>query len=171
MVKVNEVAEHRRSTKKITSEREQKKWDTFRDIDCPKCDRITNQKPKGEMRNDKNWRVFLFYCPYCEKTHGDWFPIEEKDQLKWMDNFIEQSLLVKEDGTTIAEQLSMTQQSIEEMKIIRKSLIDYVNSMKDWEDKIQICYSKYNAYFNSSLIRLKQEKNIIEAIRAKEKAN
>jgi hypothetical protein len=169
--KIIEIAENRRSNSQTIIEREQNKWDTIKDIECNKCKSINPQKPIGEMRNDKNWRIFLYYCPHCKLSEGDYFPIEENDQIKWFDNFIEQSLLVKEDGTTIAEQLSMTQQSIEEMKIIRKSLIDYVNSMKDWEDKIQICYSKYNAYFNSSLIRLKQEKNIIDAIRAKEKAN
>ena len=165
--KIDEIAENRRSNSQTIIEREQNKWNTINDVECNKCKRINPQKPIGEMRNDRNWRVFLYYCPHCKLSQGDYFPIEENDQIKWFDNFIEQSLLVKEDGTTIAEQLSMTRQSIEEMKTMRKNLVDYIDSFKDWEEKTQIYYDQCKVYFSSSLIRLKQEKNIIDAISPK----
>ena len=163
--KVNEVAEHRRNYNQTKIDREQKKWDNYRDADCPKCKKTTSQKPKGEMRNDKNWRMFLFYCPYCNTNHGDWYPIEEKDQLKWIDNFIEQSLLVKEDGTTIAEKLSMTQESIEQSKKDREEVARYVREMKDWEEKCENYYKLTAAFINKKIKSLKSQKNTIESLR------
>ncbi len=123
----------RKEFQRLMDDTEKPRREEVHHIDCPRCKKYNYLKPYGEMKDEKGVRYFTYYCKKCKLEFSDFYPIESEDQLVWIDNFIEQSLLVRDDDTTYAEKFSMTTESIKIMKEDRKDVARHAREMKEWK--------------------------------------
>ena len=91
--------------------------------ECPKCHRKDNAVVIGKMKSKNGYTVKKMLCHTCNATYADYMPIDPEEQQDWMQNFIEQLTMKREDGKSYAETLDLPPEFVQEkIDVINKSL-------------------------------------------------
>lgn len=160
---VNDGIEKRQLYKQQMSDREKPRRESFHNIDCVKCKTYEQRKPNGEMVNKHGWRVYTYYCKKCKISFGDWYPIEEKDQLAWIDNFNDKMTMIQDDDTTYAEKFSFTNEQIEEGLKDREEVAKVAKAMEIWHGQWNNNFKEMAEWISNAIRILKTKKEEIIA--------
>ena len=95
-----------------------KKEKHFRRVNepCPKCKKTNQARVIGTAKNTLGHTIRKLNCSRCHKVYHDYMPIDEEEQMTWLDNFFHQLTKERDGIKSHLETLGMGPEELQEQK-------------------------------------------------------
>lgn len=116
-------------------------------IECPDCKTMDNARPVGEGKNTRGHTVPKYFCSKCSIEYSHYYPNNDKDLLKWHENFEKKYKKSAKKNKRFREQVPRTKKEIEEIE----KYMDILREIIEKQDAAEKAHKEADKILNDLL--------------------